>query len=221
MKTLNTLLAILVLASIANNTSAQTSLPVNNATQKIAYHFSVPANGNTSNEALYEMATAWFSKHTKEFTRANTSAPANTNAKNLEEVNHEFDNSNPVQSLDPSSNRITVRVVSKYFGETGGNIRALYVQCYMIVTVAEGKINFDLTDFRYNHFNQNNYKFQRVLNWSNSTSLDAVNTLEYLVSNEQCHAEFNKFYSFMNTDMNRMIERFSTSVKDAGMLTQN
>lgn len=222
---MKTVLAFFTLALLVSGLSAQTTLPVNKATGKIDYRFTIPVNGNVSNEEAYEMATNWFSTHTKEFTRSNVSvAPQNmsgVNTSRLAEVEHEFKNTAPVQSLDPSSNRMTVRVVTKYFGDNGGTIHALYLQYYMIVTVENHQITCELTDFRYNHFNERSFQFKRILNWGNSTSLDPVATLEYIVENEQSHAEFGKFYSFLNKDLNRMVENFSTAVKTTGALTMN
>lgn len=218
-------LSFLMLSVLANCLSAQTTLPKDKTTGKVAYRFSIPGNSNVSNEDAYEKASNWFSGHAKEFTRSNSStAPENmpgVNVMNLAEVAHEFKNTEPVQSLDPASNRFTVRVVTKYFGENGGNIHALYLQYYMVVSVADHKINCELSDFRYNHFNERSYRFKRILNWSNSTSLDPVGTLEYLAENEQSHAEFSKFYSFLNRDVSQVIEHFTGAVKSSGVLALN
>jgi len=222
---MRTILSFLMLAVLAQSISAQTSLPKDKATGKITYRFSIPINGNVSKGAAYEMVSNWFGSHTKEFTRSNTSVtPENicgVNTSRLAEVEHEFKNTAPVQSLDPESNRIVVRVVTKYFGENGGTIHALYLQSYMIVTVGEHEITCELTDFRYNHFNEHSFQFKRIQNWGNSTSLDPVATLEYLVENEQSHTEFGKFFSFFNKDVNQMITHFSNAVKTGGALTMN
>lgn len=215
----------LMLAILFTDLSAQTTLPTNRANGKITYHFSIPVNGNVSNEEAYEMASNWFSNHTKELTRSNNSTtPENmsgVNKSNLAEVEHEFKNTVPVQSLDPSSNRMTVRVVTKYFGENGSNIHALYLQYYMIVTVENHQINCELSEFRYNHFNEHSFQFKRILNWSNSTSLDPVATLEYLVENEQSHTEFSKFYSFLNKDLSQMVAHFSNAISTSAAIAQN
>src|SRR4051812_141660 len=222
---MKTLVSFFMLILLVTGLSAQNVLPVNKATGKVSYKFSIPVSGKVSNEKAYELVCNWFSSHAKELTRSNTSvAPENmpgVNANNLQEVANEFKNSTPVQSLDPSSNRLTMKVVTKYFGESGGNIRALYLQCYMLVTVTNHKITCELSDFSYNHFNEHSYRFKRILNWSNSTSLDPVSTLEYLVENEQNHAEFSKFYSFLNKDVKQLIEHFTGAVKAVGALASN
>jgi hypothetical protein len=222
---MKSLLSFFMLSFFANSLFAQTTLPTNRATGKVTYRFTIPVNGNVSNEEAYEMASNWFGSHTKECTRSNVSVAtenmSGVNKSNLAEVEHEFKNTAPVQSLDPSSNRMTIKVVTKYFGENGGTIHALYVQGYMIVTVENHQITCEVSDFRYNHFNERSFQFKRIQNWGNSTSLDPVAPLEYIVENEQSHAEFGKFYSFLNKDLNRMVENFSIAVKATEALASN
>jgi hypothetical protein len=88
-----------------------------------------------------------------------------------------------------------------------------------VVTVAEHQIICEIKDIRYNHFNEHNYQFKRIQNWGNSTSLDPVNTFEYLVENEQSHEEFNKFYAFFNSELNQIVGQFGSYV--SGTLSQN
>ncbi|HLP51579.1 MAG TPA: hypothetical protein VK154_11885 [Chitinophagales bacterium] len=224
-RNMKALFSFLVIALFANTASAQATMPVNKATGKVTYRFSIPVNENVSDEQAYEIAAEWFSRNTSEFTRSNMCVrPENmsgVNSKMLAEVSHEFNNTFPVQSLDPSSHRIAVRVVTKYFGDQGSNIHALYLQYYMIVTVADHKITCELSDIRYNHFNERSYQFKRIQNWSNSTSLDPVNTIEYIIENQQAAAEFTKFYSFFNKDVKTMVEHLNSAVKGAGVVAQN
>ena len=80
---MKTVLAFFVLALFVSGLSAQTTLPINKATGKIDYRFTIPVNGNVSNEEAYEMATNWFGTHAKEFTRSNVSvAPQNISGVN-------------------------------------------------------------------------------------------------------------------------------------------
>lgn len=222
---MKSLLSFFTPALFANGLFAQNTLSTNHATGKVTYRFTIPVNVNVTNEEAYEMASNWFSGHTKECTRSNVSVAAENmsgvNKSNLAEVEHEFKNTAPVQSLDPASNRMTIKVVTKYFGENGGTIHALYVQGYMILTVENHQITCEVSDFRYNHFNEHSFQFKRIQNWGNSTSLDPVATLEYIVENEQSHAEFSKFYSFLNKDLNRMVENFTTAVKEKEALASN
>lgn len=224
-RNMKALFSFLVIALFATATSAQTTMPVNKATGKVSYRFTIPVANNMSDEEAYAATAEWFSRNTAEFTRSNMCVkPENmsgVNGKMLAEVSHEFNNSFPVQSLDPNSNRVAVRVVTKYFGDQGSNIHALYLQYYMVVTVADHKITCELSDIRYNHFNERSYQFKRIQNWSNSTSLDPVNTIEYMVENQQAAAEFAKFYSFFNKDVKTMVEHLNSAVKGAGVVAQN
>lgn len=193
------------------------------AEPKVKCTFSIPVADNVTTEQAYELATQWFANNGGQLTRSNLSEAAQcaqcTNPANLNEVNHEFDNHNPVQSLDPASNRMTARVITKYFGSGSSTIRAMYVQYYMVVSVVEHQIVCEIKDIRYNHFNEHNYQFKRIQNWGNSTSLDPINTFDYLVANEQSHEEFNKFYSFLNKEADQIVGQFSNYV--AATVSQN
>ncbi len=203
--------------------SAAKALAQDPSAGKLKCTFTIPVAANVTNQQAYELAAEWFAKNGSQLTRSNLSEAAQcaqcTNAANLAEVNHEFANSSPVQSLDPESNRIAARVVTKYFGSGSSTIRAMYVQYYLIVSVVEHQIVCEIKDIRYNHFNEHNYQFKRIQNWGNSTSLDPVNTFDYLVANEQSHEEFNKFYSFLNKETNQLVAQFGNYV--ASTVSQN
>lgn len=219
MKSLTTI-ALLIATFVA---TAQTTLPVEKATGKVTYRFSIPVQ-NVTNEQAYELAQNWFATHNCECNRANSNARTegnDLNVKSRAEVAKVFANATPLQSLDPASNRMTAKMITKYVGDNGGTIQAMYLQYVLIVTVEEGKINCEVSDIRYNHFNRHSYRFQRVLNWGNATSLEPVDKIEYLMQNEQSHEEFNKFYSFLNKDMNQLFENIAQYVKSNQSVSMN
>ena len=220
MKTI--LLSLISLVAISFSGMAQTTLPTD-ATGKVSYRFSLPVEANVSEEEAYTIAQGWFANHTASCNRTNVSNEnlESVNTKSRAEVNTEFKNATPLQSLDPSSNRMTAKVITKYFGGTGSNIHVIYLQYYLTVRVENHQLLCEVSDIRYNHFNERSYRFQRVLNWSNTSALDAVNTIEYLVANQQSPAEFNKFYSFLNTDVNQLFNQLTGFVKANQSLTQN
>ena len=208
-----TTLALLFISLLS---SAQNSLPVDKATNKVTYRFSIPTN-NVSNEDAFTQAQNWFAIHKSECSRANTTARLEScdgiNTKSRDEVAKVFANNTPLQSLDPASNRMTAKMITKYVGNQGGTIQAMYLQYYLMITIADGQINCEISDIRYNHFNKRSYRFQRVLNWNNATSLEPVDKIEYLIENEQSHDEFNLLYSFLNKDINQLFENLSNHMK--------
>lgn len=224
-RNMKALVLFLLVVVMANTTVAQSTLPVNKTTGKVTYRFTIPVSTNIADEEAYELVTNWLNRNSGEFTRSNMCVkPENmggVNTKVLAEVNNEFNNAYPVQSVDPYSNRASVKVVTKYFGDNGSNIHALYLQYYMIVTVVNHTIVCELSDIRYNHFNERSYQFKRILNWGNSTSLDPVNTIEYIVENQQGPAEFAKFYTFLNQDIKTMVNHLNDAVKGAGVVAAN
>ncbi len=217
MKLLTTI-AILIVTLTA---SAQATLPVDKATGKVTYRFSIPVSNVTSEQA-YELAQNWFATHRSECNRTNNNARTegnDLNVKSRAEVATVFANATPLQSLDPYSNRMTAKMITKYVGDNGGTIHAMYLQYVLIVSISDGQINCEISDMRYNHFNRHSYRFQRVLNWGNASSLEPVDKIEYLMQNEQSHEEFSKFYSFLNNDINQFFGNIAGYVKSSSSVT--
>lgn len=207
--------------------SAQNKLPFDTALQKITYRFSIPLDKPMHTDDAFELAQQWFTKNTALFNRGNAIAlqepanPKSVNVKNREEVNRVFANAYPLQSLDPASNRMTGKVITRFGGDAGGTLRLLYLEYYLIVTVNNNYLQCEITNFRYNHFNPNNYLLQRILSFKDSYSCDPVNTMEYLVKTENSHAEFEKLYCFLNDDIDALFAHFKDFVKSNGSLSMN
>lgn len=215
------LVALIILAALTHSLNAQT-LPLNKANGKVTYRFTVEVPSHSSRDEMYRIASEWFNRHAAELSRSNKVLQSQgVNQSRLAEVEHEFNNQMPVQSLDPASNRMTIKVVSKYFGQTGGTIHALYLQYYMVLTVNENSISCELSNFSYNHFNERSFQFKRIQNWGNSTSLEPVGTLEYLAENQQSSAEFAAFFGFMNKDLNTLMAQFSKGINGSGVIAMN
>lgn len=202
---------------------SQTSLPVDETTGKVSYCFSIPFRKSISNDAAYEIAQRFFTEHASVCTRSNntTRVVEKVNEKNKASLEHEFANETPLQSLNPSERSLSVKVITKYDGGGEGIIHLLYLEYYMVVKINGNQMCCEISDIRYNHVNEKSYNFQRVTNWQNFSSIEPINTIEYLVKNDSGGAEWKYFYSFLNEDVTQLYAQFSAFIKTSGGLTLN
>lgn len=201
----------------SGNLCAQAKLPVDEATGKISYKFSVEFDKAYTKQAVYDVVRDWLNSNPETFNRFNTPLVHSQNDtrknENREAVLREFQNPNPLQFMDPESDRVSGKVILRYTGGANGCIRLFYIQ-YAIVMWAEGNtLKGEICNIRYNHFNPRTYQVQPVFNWSGMMPCDENNTLEYLKDCEACHAEFSSFYSFLNNDMQALIGALKDYIK--------
>jgi hypothetical protein len=208
--------AVMLLASHAV-LQAQEKLPYDAASGRIVYKFSVDADKSVKKKALYNLLQDWFYQNTELFSRSNTTDTLKTADKkkneNKEAVLREFANLTPLQHTDPESDRLSGKVIMKYTGSSNGCIRMFYVQYALVIIVEDNKLTGEVCNIRYNHFNPNTYQTQPVFNWSGQMPCDEVNTLEYLKDCEVCHDEFAKFSSFLNKDVEELLNSLRSFVK--------
>lgn len=225
-ETLKAVLTLVALCYFMNLANAQSSLPVNAATHKVSYRFTVPVSTGFSKENAFEMLQGWVAKNGRVFTRTNDvfamNAAGNDNNRNFTALEQTFSNVQPLQSIDPESNRLAARVMVKYQGaKAGGCLQVMYVQYYLVLTVKDGAIETEVTDIRYNHFNKKNFGLMRINSWSDYTSCEAISTIEYLVENEHCHDEFCAFATFLNNDVAKLQTQLAAFVESNEALTLN
>jgi hypothetical protein len=224
-ETVKAVIMIAALCLMLNSSNAQTPLQVNTVTQKAGCHISIPFSGPLTKEAAFEIVEKNMIANPRLFTRSNdlytTNALGNNN-KNFMELEQEFANAAPVQSVDPEGKRIAARVMFKYYSPaTSRCLKLMYVQYYIVVTVTDNSLEIEVTDIRYNHFNKKNYQLMRITNWSDYTSCDPISTIEYLIQNENCHADFNAFAAFFNTNTNQLKTQIAAFVEGGSSLTLN
>jgi hypothetical protein len=204
---------LLAAAFVAN---AQTKLPVDKETGKVSYKFTVDLDRSYKTEATYAFAQDWMKQNPGMFQRGNQAAPklapSDTNGQKAA-VLKLFTNTTPLQAVDPESNRVSGKIVTRYAGGGNGCIRLMYLQ-YSIVLVAKGnKLHGEITNIVYNHFHPRSYQPQPVFNWSGQMPCDQVNTLEYIQGCESCAAEFQNFYLFLDADMFELINNLRDYAK--------
>ena len=196
---------------------AQEKLPYDAASGRIVYKFSLEVDKTVKKKALYNLLQDWFYQNTELFSRSNTTDTLKTADKkkneNKEAVQREFANLTTLQHTDPESDRLSGKVIMKYTGSSNGCMRLFYVQYALVIIVEDNKLTGEVCNIRYNHFNPKTYQTQPVFNWSGQMPCDEVNTLEYLKDCEVCHDEFAKFSSFLNSDVEELLNSLRSFVK--------
>ncbi len=221
------ILTVAMLFATAHALFSQNLLPTDPATGKVSYKFSIELDRAYKEKAVYNMVRDWFSQNAEQFTRSNTIDTGGVVLADKKRsdaraaVLQEFDNTKPLQTLDPESNRLSGKGILKYTGPANGCIRLFYIQYSVVITVSGQTITGDVSNFAYNHFNPRTFQSQPVFNWSGMMPCDNVNTLEYIKDCEACHTEFNTFYKFLNNDTEELINSLRLFVRATKGITMN
>src|SRR5690242_17062765 len=113
------LMSVLVFCSMLN-CRAQSDLPTQPGSNEVVYQQTFQLSASLSDDDINALLKDWFNQNPGKFTSKNENSIAeNMNSKGKDAVDRAFDNSEPLQSLDPSAKRATGRGIIKYYG--GGN----------------------------------------------------------------------------------------------------
>ncbi len=205
---------------------SQSVLPYDTATGKTIYNYTIELDKSFKKELIYHLVQDWYSADAAQFNRTNVCDTAKIVSdkkknENKETVLKEFRNEFPLQAVDPEGSRIAGKIVTKYFRTQNSCMRLIYLQYFLIINVEDNRLNCQINDVRYNHFNPKTYTPQRIFNWSNTSNCDPINTIEYLRDCEQCHDEFSGLVSFLNADVSELIYNLGQYLKTQKALTLN
>lgn len=220
MKTLTLFFALITLVAIAN---AQV-LPVNAATHKATFTFSFSVSKNMTDEQAFELAEKWFAQQATACSRCNSNArmlALESNSRNKAEVEKVFNNSRPLQAIDPMGNRLSARIITQYAAENNSALRLMVLQSSMVITINEGVVTCEISEMRYNHFNTRSYNYQRIQSWGGGASLESVDTIEYLMNNAQGNAEVSTFFQYIKADMQQLAGTFSQFMNGQQVVSMN
>jgi hypothetical protein len=226
LETVKVVLSVVAMCCLLNSVNAQSTLPVNAATHKVSYRFSVPVTAGISKEKAFETVQGWVAQNSRVFTRTNDlfamNAASNDGNKTFTELEQVFNNTQPLQSIDPEGNRLAARVMVKYQSANSNRcLQMMYVQYYLVVTIKDNAIEAEVTDMRYNHFNKKSFQLMRINSWTDYTSCEPISTIEDLIANEHCHEEFCAFATFLNNDVAKLQNQLSAFVQGSQTLTLN
>lgn len=197
-------------------------MPVDANSGEVIYKQTFKLNTNLSDEAIYELAQNWFTEGAEKFTRENEPVPVESNQlKNKQAVDVAFDNSIPLQSIDPESKRIAARGLVKYAGSGTSFIHLLYIEYYIVLEVKNHELTATISKLKYHHINRKTYAPMAIYNWSNSRPCDAADTFEHLVSNQNNTDEIGRLCSFLNDDVQMLFGDLRGLLKEKNALSSS
>lgn len=206
------LLSLVTLVSVA-----QTAL-VTQPNGDVVYKQSFKVSGVQSDEEIYRLVQQWFDASATQFTRQNIAAPDAPNSKNKQAVDEAFNNSVPVQSIDPDSKRISARGLTRYYGGSVSScINMLYLEYYVVVQVNNKEVTATVCNIRYHHFNRKSYAAQPIYNWMGSKPCDAADKFERLMSGAVCSDELTALCAFLGQDMANLLAGLKANLKTNGL----
>ncbi len=215
-----TLLALMIIFSIT--AFAGSNVPVDANSGEVIYKQSFKLNTSLSDEAIYELAQNWFTEGAEKFTRENEPVPVESNQlKNKQAVDVAFDNSIPLQSIDPEAKRIAARGLVKYAGSSTSFIHLLYIEYYIVLEVKNHELTATISKLKYHHINRKTYAPMAIYNWSNSRPCDAADTFEHLVSNQNNTDEIGKLCTFLNDDVQTLFSDLRGLLKEKNALSSS
>ncbi len=215
-----TLLALMIIFSLT--AFAGSNVPVDANSGEVIYKQTFKLNTNLSDEAIYELAQNWFTEGAEKFTRENEPVPVESNQlKNKQAVDVAFDNSIPLQSIDPESKRIAARGLVKYAGSGTSFIHLLYIEYYIVLEVKNHELTATISKLKYHHINRKTYAPMAIYNWSNSRPCDAADTFEHLVSNQNNTDEIGRLCSFLNDDVQMLFGDLRGLLKEKNALSSS
>ena len=138
-------------------------------------------HSNITDDDAYAAVQNWFSTCASQFACQNTEGP-NATCKNKAVVENEFKNRQPIQSLDPSSGRITGKGLLKYFGQPGSAIGLLYMEYYVELQVNDHQVTATVSKMKYHHYNQRSYAEKPIYLWQGGKPFDSADKLANLVN---------------------------------------
>lgn len=216
---LSALLVILLLGSIT--TYGQSKLPIDTATNKVVFREVIELDSTYKAEQIYSIVKEWFSTNSKNFNRSNSDKNFNTGdfllgseRKNSGQLDQLYKNDQPLKLQDPTDKKLIGKSILKYTGTSFGCVRVLYLEYDIKVFIKDYKLKVDITNINYAHYNQMTMKQQQFNSWADNGPCNSKNTIENLLTCDKCGKEFDKFYSYLTTDMTKILTDLKTFLKD-------
>lgn len=176
---------IMLIASLCTYLSMGKSFGAMNAihdpsTGEVVYREHFKLNTGVSDEQAFELIQKWFTQSPGKFTRQNIEQ-ANTNGgDNKAAVEQAFKNAQPLQSIDPESNRVVGRSLIKYYGNANSSIKVMYIEYYVVLEIHGHDLTATISQIRYHHFNAH-YTAQIIYNWQVASRLIRRINLKHLL----------------------------------------
>ncbi|MDB4533891.1 hypothetical protein N9242_03395, partial [Vicingaceae bacterium] len=186
---------------------SQTELPKNDETE-VCFTEVIKINNDLSENEIYENFIEWISTKSSNFNRSNSERNSQgaevwlgSTKSNFQHVDALFINNIPLKLSDKESKKIVAKIVNKYTGATMGCIRVVYLEYDLIVKIREGRYKYEIGNFVYTHYNQATTKQSQMYGFADEGNCKSKGSLDDLLLCARCKREFEKFYSYLNTDV--------------------
>lgn len=117
----------------------------------------------------------------------------------------------PVKTKDQEKGIFTGVGSIKYSGGIGC-IRLMYLTFDLAVFAKDGRYRVVVNNFTYTHYNTANLLQMQLYGWKDEGVCSSRNTLEELTKCDHCIPELNKFYTYVNTEIEELIKSLETHI---------
>jgi len=209
MKKLTTIFAFLI--TWATMTFGQSKLPLDTISKKVIFRQVIELDTTYKAEQIFSTVKEWFSTNTKNFNRSNSDKNFSTGDAllgiqrgNSALIDQLYKNDQPLKLQDPIDKKLIGKGILKYTGTSMGCIRVVYIEYDIKVFVKDYKLKVEITNLNYTHYNQMSMQQSQIYGWSDNGPCSSKNTIENLLTCERCSGEFEKFYYYISTDMDKI-----------------
>lgn len=225
MKKITTIFAFLI--AVATMTFGQSKLPLDTISKKVVFWQVIELDTTYKADQIFSIVKEWFSTNTKNFNHSNSDKNFSTGDAligiqrgNSAPIDQLYKNDQPLKLQDPVDKKLIGKGVLKYTGTSMGCIRVVYIEYDIKVFVKDYKLKVEITNLNYTHYNQMSMKQSQIYGWSDDGPCSSKNTIENLLTCERCSGEFEKFYSYITTDMDKIttdLKKYLIDNKKAGL----
>jgi hypothetical protein len=216
---------IMLIASLCTCLSLGKSFGAMNAghdpsTGEVVYREHFKLSSEINNEQAFELIQKWFTQNPAKFTHQNIEQTGVNGGDNKAAVEQAFKNAQPLQSIDPESNRVVGRSVVKYYGNSNSSIKVMYIEYYVVLEIHGHDLTATIKQIKYHHFNAH-YAAQVIYNWQGGKPFDSSDKFETLTSSPNSSADISNVNTFLNNDMTQLLNDLKMSLKGGNVLASN
>ncbi|MCX6252780.1 MAG: hypothetical protein NTX61_18750 [Bacteroidetes bacterium] len=186
--------------------------PIDLVSKKVIYTGVVQVDSSLNANTLYNILKEWFASDVSKFYRSSSEKGSGTNdaiwgtkKANMATVDLSFKNDQPLKLDDPANKKLLGRVVCKYFGTSMGCVRLLYLTFDIKIQAKDGKYKYDISNFDYTHYNHYSASKIGFNVFSDKGPCKSTGPIEELLQCENCTGGLEKFYNYIDTEVNKLI----------------
>ena len=208
---------LLLILSISVSVSAQQKFAFDSVSRSVTYKQSFKLNPKVKEEDVFAVAEKWFTENPGKFVQKNADLQIDTvkakRNKNQVELDKEFGNIRPLQSLEPTGGKIVGMGLLKYYGGSTSSIRLLYIKYDLYLKIEQDVLSLSIANVRYFHFNPSTYAKMGIYGFNGGQPCEPMSNLEYLIDCETAHNEFGALASCFNKETSKLFADLKGSLK--------